>query len=213
MTNPAAPIVHVIDDNDAVRDSLVFLLETANLSVKSYASAQDFLDQVSDAAAGCVITDVRMPGMTGLDLVRRLNTRGGILPVIVITGHADVALAVEAMRAGVFDFIEKPFEEQTILTAVNAALHRDLDQHAQSSERSLIVQRIASLSIREHQVLDGLVAGQSNKAVAQFLEISPRTVEVYRANLMTKMQAASLSDLVRMALVIDTRLGPSSRAG
>jgi two-component system, LuxR family, response regulator FixJ len=210
---PADPIVHVIDDDDAVRGSLVFLLETADLCVRSYASALDFLDQVSDTAAGCVITDVRMPGMTGLELVRRLNARGAVMPVIVITGHADVALAVEAMRAGVFDFIEKPFEDQMILSAVSAALHRGLDQYALSSERSLIVQRVASLSTRERQVLDGLVAGQSNKAVAQILEISPRTVEVYRANLMTKMQAASLSDLVRMALVIDTKSGPSSRPG
>ena len=202
---PAETVVHVIDDDEAVRDSLAFLLETADLTVKTHDSALRFLDQVSGAMAGCVITDIRMPQMTGLELVHRLNALGLDLPVIVITGHADVPLAVEAMRAGVVDFIEKPFDDQTILAALKSALSRGHDQQARAAERGAIVQRLSSLSTRERQVLNGLVAGQSNKVVAQALAISPRTVEVYRANLMTKMNAESLSDLVRMALTAEGR--------
>jgi len=146
-----------------------------------------------------------MPEMTGLELVRRLAARGVTLPVIVVTGHADMALAVEALRAGVFDFIEKPFSDDAILGAIRGALDRGRGQQVHSAERALILQRIAVLSMRERQVLDGLVTGRSNKAVAQALGISPRTVEVYRANLMTKMKAASLSELVRMALKAEER--------
>jgi two-component system response regulator FixJ len=198
-------VVHIIDDDQAVRESLAFLLETADFNVKTYDSAVRFLDQVSDAETGCIITDIRMPEIAGLELVRRLNEMGVALPVIVITGHGDVALAVEAMRAGVVDFIEKPFEDGTILAALRAALNRGLDQREQAAQRSVIVQRVASLSMRERQVLNGLVAGQSNKTVALALGISPRTVEVYRANLMTKMKAESLSELVRMALLAEGR--------
>jgi two-component system response regulator FixJ len=199
----AETVVHVIDDDEAVRDSLAFLLETADLTVRTHDSAQRFLDQASGATVSCVITDIRMPQMTGLELVHRLNALGLDLPVIVITGHADVPLAVEAMRAGVVDFIEKPFDDQTILAALKSALSRGHDQHVRAAERGAIVQRLSSLSTRERQVLNGLVAGQSNKAVARVLAISPRTVEVYRANLMTKMNAESLSDLVRMALTAE----------
>ena len=198
-------VVHVIDDDEAVRESLAFLLETADLTVKTYESALRFLDQLSEADTGCIITDIRMPDMTGLELVRRLNERGVGLPVVVITGHADVALAVEAMRAGVVDFIEKPFDDDTILSALRSALERGRDQDDQAAERSAMSQRVAGLSTRERQVLNGLVAGQSNKVVAHALGISPRTVEVYRANLMTKMRASSLSELVRMALLAEGR--------
>lgn len=198
-------VVHVIDDDEAVRDSLAFLLETADLTVRTYDSALRFLDRLAEAEPGCIITDIRMPDMTGLELVRRLNEQGSGLPVIVITGHADVALAVEAMRAGVADFIEKPFADDVILTALRSALDRDRGAQLMDAERSAISQRIAGLSARERQVLTGLVAGQSNKTVAHALGISPRTVEVYRANLMTKMRAQSLSELVRMALLAEGR--------
>jgi two-component system response regulator FixJ len=198
-------VVHIIDDDEAVRESLAFLLEAHDLAVKTHASASLFFEQLADIAAGCVITDVRMPGMTGLDLVRALNERGIGLPVIVITGHGDVPLAVEAMRAGVVDFIEKPFDEETILKAVNLALSRAQSLRDQAAEHSLIAERLAGLSTRERQVLNGVVSGQANKVVAQELGISPRTVEVYRANLMSKMGAASLSDLVRMALIAERR--------
>ena len=202
---PNEPIIHVIDDDEAVRDSLSFLLESAGMTVRSYDSARNFLAGLASLEPGCIVTDVRMPEMSGLELVRELNTRSCPLPVIVITGHGDVPLAVEAMRAGVVDFIEKPFDDTTILAALSAAMERGRDRRAHDSERNLIAQRLAGLSAREHHVLSGLVAGQSNKVVAQVLAISPRTVEVYRANLMTKMQANSLSELVRMALIAEDR--------
>jgi len=196
-------IVYVIDDDDAVRDSLAFLLESADLTVRTYESALQFLEQASRLEAGCIVTDIRMPEMTGLDLVRHLNAQGSSLPVIVITGHGDVPLAVEAMRAGVADFIEKPFDDEVMLTALRRALDISRNHAEEAAERRDIAQRLARLSTRERQVLDGLVAGQANKVVAQNLGISPRTVEVYRANLMAKMQASSLSELVRMTLNAD----------
>jgi two-component system response regulator FixJ len=198
---PGEGIVYVIDDDEAVRESLSFLLETADYEAHAFDSASAFLDQLDGAAFGCVVTDVRMPGMTGLDLVRALNARDVGMPVIVITGHGDVPLAVEAMREGILDFIEKPFADDAILDALKRAFERGRDQGAQASERNEIRKRLASLSTRERQVLDGLVAGQANKVVAIELGISPRTVEVYRANLMSKMRAGSLSELVRMALM------------
>ena len=198
---PAEGIVYVIDDDEAVRESLAFLLETADYDVRAYESATAFLDGLDQAPFGCIVTDVRMPGMSGLDLVRALNARQAAMPVVVITGHGDVPLAVEAMREGVVDFIEKPFSDGAILGALRSAFERGRDQRARSSELEEIRRRLESLSRRERQVLDGLVAGQANKVVAIELGISPRTVEVYRANLMTKMRAASLSELVRMALV------------
>jgi two-component system response regulator FixJ len=198
---PTEAVVHVIDDDDAVRESLAFLLETADYAVHAYDSATAFLAGLDKAESGCIITDVRMPGMTGLELVRALNARGCAMPVIVITGHGDVPLAVEAMREGVVDFIEKPFADDVILGSLKNAFERRRDQSAQVGERTETLKRLASLSTRERQVLDGLVAGQANKVVAIELGISPRTVEVYRANLMSKMHAASLSELVRMALV------------
>jgi two-component system, LuxR family, response regulator FixJ len=199
------PIVHVIDDDEAARDSLGFLLQAADLSVKTYESALHFLDELPGPGAGCVVTDVRMPQMSGLELVRNLNSRGFGLPIIVITGHGDVPLAIEAMREGVVDFIEKPFEDDLILKALHAALARDRDQLERAAQRSLVAHRLASLSMRERQVLNGLMDGHANKVVAQDLGISPRTVEVYRANLMSKMQAGSLSELVRMALLAEER--------
>jgi len=197
---PGEPVVHVIDDDEAVRESLSFLLETADYNVHAYDSATGFLAGLDKADYGCIVTDVRMPGMTGLELVRALNERQCTMPVIVITGHGDVPLAVEAMREGVVDFIEKPFSDDTILASLGHAFERSRDASAQSGERNEILKRLASLSTRERQVLEGLVAGQANKVVAIELGISPRTVEVYRANLMSKMHAGSLSELVRMAL-------------
>jgi two-component system response regulator FixJ len=198
---PHDAVVHVIDDDEAVRESLSFLLETADYVARAYDSAAAFLRGLPEAEFGCIITDVRMPGMSGLELVRALNARGSAMPVIVITGHGDVPLAVEAMREGVVDFIEKPFSDEVILASLRKALEKGRDQAAQSAERTEILKRLGGLSKREREVLDGLVAGQANKVVAIELGISPRTVEVYRANLMSKMQAASLSELVRMALV------------
>ena len=190
-------IVHIVDDDEAVRQSLAFLLSSAGLAVRLYDSASAFLAGLASVKGGCLITDMRMPGMTGLELLHALKAKACGLPAIVITGHGDVALAVEAMKAGAVDFIEKPFDEEAILTAVKAALERG----GEGGDTAAIAARLASLSERERQVLEGLIAGHPNKTIAYDLGISPRTVEVYRANLMTKMEARSLSELIRMAIL------------
>jgi len=197
---PSESIVHVVDDDEAVRDSVAFLLRSAQIEVEVYDSAAALLGKAV-GATGCVVTDVRMPEMSGIDLMRRLKELGITLPVIVMTGHGDVPLAVEAMKAGAADFIEKPFNDETMLTAVRAALARGEAVGKRDAERAEIEQRLNSLSGREHEVLLGLVRGHPNKIIAHDLGISPRTVEIYRANVMTKMDAPSLSDLVRMALI------------
>ncbi|MEJ0011237.1 MAG: response regulator FixJ [Bauldia sp.] len=194
-------MVHIIDDDDAVRDSLSFLLSSVKIPAATYASATAFLGALTKDAAGCVVTDIRMPEMTGLELLQRLNDDGFKLPVIVVTGHADVPLAVEAMKLGAADFLEKPFDEDSLLAAIRAALGRQRHDGERESQQARVRSLIATLSAREKQVLDGLVAGQPNKTIAFDLGISPRTVEIYRANVMTKMQAGSLSELVRMAMV------------
>ena len=195
-------LVHVIDDDEGMRKSLAFLLRTAQLDVKSFASAKAFLDALPDPTLSCVITDVRMPELSGIDLLRRLKELKISVPVIVITGHGDVALAVEAMKIGAVDFLEKPFDDVVLLASVQSALRQRGSQARRDSERTEFDARLAALSPRERDVLGGLVAGRANKQIAFDLGISPRTVEIYRANLMNKMQAASLSDLVRMALVV-----------
>jgi two-component system, LuxR family, response regulator FixJ len=201
---PASFVVHIIDDDEAVRQSLAFLLSTAGIPVRVYESATSFLAGLASVQSGCLITDVRMPDMTGIELLQRLKAKDIKLPVIVITGHGDIPLAVEAMKSGAVDFIEKPFTEEAILRAVRAAEDRAKKLGLRSEEEALVGGRLASLSERERQVLEGLVAGQANKTIAQQLGISPRTVEVYRANLMTKMQAKSLSELIRMTLTVRT---------
>ena len=202
-------VVHIVDDDDGVRQSLAFLLSSAGLPVRLYDSATAFLAALASVQGGCLITDMRMPDMTGLELLRELRARALGLPTIVITGHGDVPLAVEAMKAGAVDFIEKPFEQQAILDAVRAALERCGDEG--DGDRAAVVGKLALLSERERQVLDGLISGHANKTIAHNLGISPRTVEVYRANLMAKMQAKSLSELIRMAILADVR--PAGRAG
>jgi two-component system response regulator FixJ len=198
----ASRTVHVIDDDEAIRASLAFLLDTVDLESRTYDSAEAFLAAAPGLIPGCVVTDMRMPGMSGLDLVRRLRERALEIPVIVITGHADVPLAVEAMKAGVADYIEKPFDDEVLLEAIRLALARGEDAEEREAQQAAIRERLESLSARERQVLEALVAGRANKVIAYDLGISPRTVEVYRANVMTKMQAASLSELVRMTLVV-----------
>jgi len=197
----AQRVVHVIDDDEGLRESLAFLLRSAALEVRSFDSAKAFLDGLPDAALGCVITDVRMPDMSGIELLRRLKELKVGVPVIVITGHGDIALAVEAMKIGASDFFEKPFDDDLLLASVRAALRQQADQAKRGAERADIEHRISTLSPREKDVLAGLIDGRANKQIAFDLGISPRTVEIYRANLMNKMQAGSLSDLVRMALL------------
>ena len=199
----AQPIVHIVDDDEGLRESLAFLLRTANLEVRSFESAKAFLDKLPHAMPGCVITDVRMPDMSGIELLRRLKELKIGIPVIVITGHGDIALAVEAMKMGATDFFEKPFDDHLLVASVRAALRRREDQTKRGAERAEIEHRISGLSPREKDVLAGLIQGRANKQIAFDLGISPRTVEIYRANLMYKMQADSLSDLVRMALICE----------
>ncbi|MES2834547.1 MAG: response regulator FixJ [Pseudomonadota bacterium] len=194
-------MVHVVDDDAAVRDSIAFLLDTSGLSSRTYDGAAALLSRGESLEPGCIVTDVRMPEINGLEMIRRLKDLGVTLPVIVITGHADVPLAIEAMHAGVADFIEKPFDDEALLGAVQAALARGAAVRDQAAVATEVSTRLETLSTRERQVLDGLVAGHANKVIAYDLDISPRTVEVYRANVMTKMQARSLSELVRMAMV------------
>ena len=198
---PDSPVAHVIDDDDALRDSLSFLLASADIRAETYASAAEFLKALPDIASGCVVTDIRMPGMSGMELLKHLKQGGSALQVIVMTGHGDVPLAVEAMRLGAADFIEKPFDDEAFIASVRMAIARQREAGQSHALKSEVQKKIESLSTRERQVLAGLVAGNPNKRIAYDLGISPRTVEIYRANLMTKMQAGSLSDLVRMALV------------
>jgi two-component system response regulator FixJ len=197
----ADAVVYVIDDDEAVRDSLRFLFKSAGLAARTYESATSFLNHLPQLKAGCIVTDVRMPGLSGLDLLRRLKELQSAVPVIVITGHGDVPLAVEAMKSGAVDFLEKPFDDEALLAAVNVALRDQGASAKRDADRAGIIDRLATLTTRERQVLEGLVAGQPNKTIAFDHDISPRTVEIYRANVMSKMQAASLSDLVRMALI------------
>ncbi len=199
MDNSA--VVHLIDDDEAVRQALAFLLATAGHAVRVYESGEAFLASAATAQPGCIVSDVRMPGIDGLALLKRLKEIGITLPVVIMTGHADVPLAVEAMKGGAVDFIEKPFDDEILLSAIRVALSRHGQAGQRDAEAMRIRARIASLSERERQVLDGLVAGHPNKTIAYDLDLSPRTVEVHRANVMIKMGASSLSDLVRMALM------------
>ena len=194
-------LVHVIDDDEAVRESLVFLLNTARLQVRTYDSATAFLSSLPSAESGCIVTDVRMPGISGVDLLHRLKELKVGMPVIVITGHGDIQLAVEAMKIGAADFIEKPFDDERLLAAVRSALGSWEKDSQHETERTGLLDKLTTLSSREREVLEGLVAGKPNKIIALDLGISPRTVEIYRANVMTKMNAGSLSELVRMALL------------
>ncbi len=196
-------VVHVIDDDDALRDSVRLFLVNEGLSVKTYASATDFLDGLDSAPAGCVVTDVRMPGMSGMDLLAHIAGKGLALPVIVVTGHADVPLAVRAMKQGAIDLLEKPFQADELIGAVRRALALGKDSQANEADTQEILARLATLSVRENEVLDRLIKGQPNKIIAYEMGISPRTVEVHRANVMKKTQAGSLSELVRMFLNVD----------
>jgi two-component system response regulator FixJ len=193
--------VYVVDDDDAVRDSLKFLLSAAGFAVKTFDSGSALVASLPRAKSACVITDVRMPGLSGIELLKRLKELNSGFPVIVMTGHGDVPLAVEAMKIGAADFFEKPFDGDKLVAAVRTALS-DREKNAdREAEKADLQGRIATLSARERDVLDGLVAGNPNKTIAHDHGISPRTVEIYRANVMTKMRAGSLSELVRMALI------------
>lgn len=192
--------VYVIDDDEAMRDSLQFLLDSADFEVTLFESAQAFLDTLSTVEFGCVVSDIRMPGIDGIELLKRVKESRGTLPVIIMTGHGDVPLAVEAMKLGAVDFMEKPFEDERLIAMIDLALRQAEAGARDEAAAQDVATRIDSLSPRERQVMDGLVAGLSNKMIARDYNISPRTIEVYRANVMTKMQASSLSELVRLAM-------------
>ena len=193
-------VIHIIDDDAAMRDSLAFLLDVNGFEPQVYESADAFLKGSTIDVARCVVSDIRLPGMTGVELVRKLKGGGSKCPVILITGHGDVALAVEAMKAGAVDFIEKPFDDEALLGAIRSALQASPLEPDGGSVRKQAEARLADLSPRERDVLQGLVAGKINKVIAHDLRISPRTVEVYRANLMAKTGARSMSELMRLAL-------------
>ena len=200
MTPAADRTVFVVDDDAAALDSLVMLLRSDGLNPSGFSSAQAFLDVLTPDSRGCVISDVRMPGMDGVQLLKTLKAMQCILPVIVITGHADVTVAVQAMKAGAAEFVQKPFESELILRLVRACLEDNDDAVDASAKRNRVLRRIESLTARERQVLNFIMEGASNKAIASGLAISPRTVEIYRANVMSKMRADNLSDLIRMTL-------------
>jgi two-component system response regulator FixJ len=192
--------VYVIDDDEAMRDSLNFLLDTANFKVTLFETALAFLDALPSLEFGCVVSDVRMPGLDGIELLKRMKAGHSTFPIVIMTGHGDVPLAVEAMKLGAVDFLEKPFEDDRLVGMIETAIHQAKPAARSEALTQNIAARIASLSPRERQVMDGLIAGLSNKLIARDYDISPRTIEVYRANVMTKMQANSLSELVRLAM-------------
>jgi len=192
--------VYVIDDDAAMRDSLEFLLDSSGFDVTLFESAQHFLDALPGLAFGCIVSDVRMPGIDGIELLKHMKAAGSRFPILIMTGHGDVPLAVEAMKLGAVDFLEKPFEDERLTTMIESAARQAEPAAKTEAATQEIVARVASLSPRERQVMDGLTAGLSNKLIAREYDISPRTIEVYRANVMTKMSANSLSELVRLAM-------------
>ena len=197
---PVRGKVYVIDDDEAMRDSLNFLLDAANYEVTLFDSAVKFLDALPSLEFGCVVSDVRMPGLDGIELLKRMKAGHSAFPIVIMTGHGDVPLAVEAMKLGAVDFLEKPFEDDRLIGMIEMAIHEAEPAARSEALTQDIAARIASLSPRERQVMNGLIAGLSNKLIARDYDISPRTIEVYRANVMTKMQANSLSELVRLAM-------------
>jgi len=197
--------IFVVDDEPAVRDSLQVLLGTYGFAVETYATAASFLDRADAHRPGCLVADVRMPGMTGIELQRELTRRGSVMPVIVITGHGDVPMAVDALKAGAMDFLEKPLNDEALVRSIRAALERDERSRAEGQEMSRLGERMGRLTGREREVMMLIVDGLANNAVAEKLGISARTVEHYRANIMQKMEASSFAELVRMAISLQGR--------
>ena len=197
-------VVHIVDDEEPVRKSLAFLLTMTGFTVRVHESATGFLAAAPSIAKGCLVTDLRMPDMSGVELLRKLNAAKATMPTIVITGHGDVPMAVEAMKAGALDFIEKPFEDEILIEAIKRAVTRLAERPGEIEDSEAVQSKLSQLTDRERQILDGVVAGLPNKTIAYDLNISPRTVEVHRANVMAKMQAKSLPELVRMTLAANS---------
>ena len=201
-----SPVVFIVDDDEAVRSSLRLLLKSVGLVPSALASAREFLDKYDPAQPGCLVLDVRMPEMSGLELQEQLNLKGAVLPVIFITGHGDVPMAVEAMQAGAFDFLQKPFRDQDLIDRIQRALDKDRTNRAALDERTLIRERLQSLTPREREVLAMVTSGKANKIMAADLGVSQRTIEIHRARVMEKMSAASLAQLVRMVMDLDEKV-------
>lgn len=194
--------VYVVEDDEAVRDSLELLLKSDGKPVQTFENATSFLKEYSDKMAGCIVLDIRMPGMDGMELQKKLNDKHSILPIIFVTGHGDVPMAVDAMKEGAVDFIQKPYREEALLEKIEAALTQDLEQRKTLDEKQEIIRRVKSLTPREHEIMDRMIAGQANKVIAIELEISQRTVEIHRSRVMHKMGTHSLAHLVRMVLSV-----------
>ncbi|HEY8508097.1 MAG TPA: response regulator transcription factor [Steroidobacteraceae bacterium] len=205
--------VFVVDDDAGIREALQSVLETVGFATAAYASAREFLEAYHPSQAGCLLLDIRMPGMSGLELQKQLNARGAVIPVIFVSGHGDISMAVEAMKHGAFDFLEKPFREEDLLDRVRRALARDARVRKALSEHARIRERLESLTPRERDVLNRIVEGKSNKVIGGELRISTRTVELHRAHVMEKMQASSLAELVRMMIDAEGQARPGKRSG
>ncbi|PVY79135.1 LuxR family two component transcriptional regulator [Tamilnaduibacter salinus] len=207
--NETQPMVYVVEDDEAVRDSLELLLKSEGHGVQTFATANAFLDEYSDEMAGCIVLDIRMPGMDGMELQRRLNERNAILPIIFVTGHGDVPLAVDAMKGGAVDFIQKPYKEEALLEKIHTALEQDREQRATLGQKQEIQRRLETLTPRENEIMDRMIAGQANKVIAIELDISQRTVEIHRSRVMHKMGTHSLAHLVRMVMSVKDRIDAS----
>ncbi len=198
--NAGTPIVMVVDDDSGVRNAMRSLLKSVGLQSALYASAKEFLEGYKPSQSGCLILDIRMPGMSGLELQQELNLRGAVVPVIFMTGHGDIPMAVEAMQHGAFDFLQKPFRDQDLLDRIQRAVTKDGERRLALGERTRIRAHVESLTAREHEVLDLMTQGKQNKQIANDLGVSPRTIEIHRARVMEKMNAQSIAELVRMML-------------
>ena len=201
QSEPQQGVVFIVDDDEALRDSLRWLLESAGLKVETHDSANSFLQSYYPGQSGCLLLDVRMPGMTGLELQEQLESRDVRLPVVIMTGHGDVAMAVRALKAGAMDFIEKPFDDELLLTSIQRALVLDTEQRKNRATQAEVLARLAHLTRREHQVMELVTIGKANKQIASELNVSAKTVEAHRAHVMEKMQAKSLAELVRMSML------------
>jgi len=197
------PVVMVVDDDSGVRNAMRILLKSVGIEATLYASAQEFLASYQPAQPGCLVLDIRMPGMSGLELQQQLNLRGAVIPVIFMTGHGDIPMAVEAMQHGAFDFLQKPFRDQDLLDRIQRAIVKDAELRQSLGEHARIKTHLESLTPREREVLDLMTQGKQNKSIAQDLGVSPRTVEIHRARVMEKMNAQSVAELVRMMLDLD----------
>lgn len=211
MKETSTPMVFIVDDDSGVRSSIRVLMKSIGLAATPFASAREFLEAYNPHQPGCLVLDIRMPGMSGLELQEALNDRGAVIPVIFITGHGDIPMAVEAMRHGAFDFLQKPFRDQDLIDRIQKALEQDKETRENLREHGRIRARIASLTPREKEVLELLTTGKANKMMAQDLGLSQRTVEIHRAHVMEKMGARSVAQLVRMVMDLEYRGNPAQR--